>query len=148
MIIDSLENIASYQTLNQRLVRALNYLRETDFSGRSVGEYPLEERDIFAIVSDYSLKTRAQGKLEAHRQYVDIQYLVRGTEMIGYAPLAGQEILVDYEHEKDCVFYRGDSSLITLVAGMFAVFFPQDLHMPGIGDPAQQVRKVVVKVRL
>ncbi len=148
MIVDSIENFVRYRPLGKRIAKALHYVHSTDFAQLAAGEYPLEGRELFATVSDYALKPVASGRLEAHRQYIDIQYLAQGGESIGYAPRADQKAIVEYEAEGDFAFYAGSASLVRLEQGMFAIFFPQDLHMPGIGDPAERVRKVVVKVRI
>jgi len=147
MIVDRLVNAKSYTCLDSRIATAIEYLETTDFSVLAPGEYPIDGRDIFAIVNDYNLKPLAEGRLEAHREYIDIQYLARGAELIGYAPLKRQEESTPFDSEADAGFYQGDSSLILVEEGMFALFYPDDLHMPGIGDPQTRIRKVVVKVR-
>lgn len=148
MIVDRIDNLQRYQGFGKRLYDALCYVRSTDFSQLAVGEHQVDGRDVFVIVNDYALKPASEGRLEAHRKYVDIQYLAQGSEEIGYAPLGAQEIVVDYDPAGDYALYEGSSSLVRLKQGMFAIFFPEDLHMPGVGDPGRRVRKVVVKVRL
>ena len=147
MIIDHLKNMVRYQVLGPRISTAFTYLQSTDLSQLEVGEYCIKGRDIFAIVNDYALKPETEGRLEAHRDYIDIQFLAKGGESIGYAPFAGQQMISDYNADGDYAFYAGSSSLIRLEQGMFAMFFPEELHMPGIGDPEARVRKVVVKIR-
>jgi len=147
MVIDLIENYEKYQSLGPRIAEALRYLRRADFAQFETGEHCIAGRDIFAIVSDYPLRAAAEGRLEAHRDYVDIQFLAQGGESIGYAPYVGQQVLSDYDKKGDIAFYAGPSSLLRLEQGMFAIFFPEDLHMPGIGEPDLRVRKVVVKVR-
>ncbi len=56
--------------------------------------------------------------------------------------------MTGYDDSKDCVFYGGDASFIRLGEGTFAIFFPDDLHMPGTGVSPSPVRKVVVKVKI
>ncbi len=148
MIVDRIENHSRYQGLGQRISQALRYLEQTDFSQLESGEYLLEGRELFAIVSEYALKPVAAGRLEAHRKYLDIQYLVRGGETIGYAPLCGQSACVAYDAEADVAFYPGAASLIRVEPGMFAIFYPEDLHMPGLGEPDVRVKKVVLKLRV
>lgn len=147
MVVDHLENSARYACLGERIARAFAYLRETDFNTVEPGEYPIEGRDIFAVVNAYALKPTSQGRLEAHREYIDIQYLARGSELIGYAPFRDQPETVAFDSAADVGFYRGEASLVRVEEGMFAIFYPEDLHMPGIGDPASTVCKVVVKIR-
>jgi len=148
MIVDRLEHWKKYSALGDRLARALAYLCETDFSALAPGEYAVDEGDILAIVNDYDLKPLSAGRLEGHRRSIDIQYLARGGESIGYSPLGGQQTTRAYDSEADVAFYAGEPTLLRLEEGMFAIFFPQDLHMPGIGETDEDVRKVVMKVRV
>ena len=147
MIVDRLENFGKYMALGQRISDALAYLNTTDFSQLDTGEYSIEGKDIFAIISDYALKPESEGRLEAHRDYIDIQFLAQGGESIGYIPYDGQQVLSEYDEKGDYTFYVGSSSLIRFEQGMFGIFYPEDLHMPGIGKSGERVRKVVVKVR-
>ncbi|WP_020676928.1 YhcH/YjgK/YiaL family protein [Geopsychrobacter electrodiphilus] len=149
MIVDRIENFAEYLTLGDRLARALDFLHRTDFAEMALGEHCLEGRDIMAIVNEYQLKPETEGRLEAHRNYIDIQYLVRGEERIGYAPLHGQPVLTPYDGQRDLIFYAGAArSMVRVEEGMFAIYYPHDLHMPGLGEPDDRVRKVVMKVRV
>jgi YhcH/YjgK/YiaL family protein len=148
MIVDRLENLAVYLPLGGRLARALRLLQTRDFSGLACGRHPLEGDDIFALVNEYPLKPRAEGRLEAHRKHIDIQYLLCGGETMGYAPLQEQPPLAAYDAAADLIFYAGDASMLSVEQGMFAIFYPGDLHMPGLGSPAARVRKVVLKVRI
>ena len=83
------------------------------------------------MVHEYNTKDKKKAKLEAHRKYIDIQYIHSGVELIGVAAFKDQIPITD-DTEKDLAFYEGDASFIKLETGMFAIFFPDDLHMPGI----------------
>lgn len=68
---------------------------------------------------------------------------------MGYAPLKDQVIITPYNEENDITFYKGEKSFTKVSEGMFAIFFPNDVHMPGASvDKPQNVRKVVVKVKV
>ena len=146
MILDKLENSKLYEKLHPLFAKAFEFIRNTDFSGLTDGKYEIENDKLFAMVQEYKTKDETEGKPEAHRKYIDIQYIHSGVELIGIAPLKGNTLISD-EPEKDLAFYESETSLIRLEAGMFAVFFPDDLHMPGIKpEQASKVKKVVVKV--
>jgi len=146
LIIDSIENSNLYKGISESIEKALSYLSETDFS-KMDGEYEIEGRDIYAIVNSYKTKDLKDGRLEGHRKYIDVQYMVNGSEKMGYAPLEDQKISTDYDGEKDFMFYEGDATFTEVKKGMFAIFYPTDLHMPGIGS-GNEVVKVVVKVKV
>ena len=74
---------------------------------------------------------------------------ISGNEKIGYAHLGSQKVTTDYNDEKDIIFYDEVSFYFKLSEGSFAVFLPDDIHMPGIIDgETGNVKKVVVKVKL
>ncbi len=151
MIIDKISNSKLYEQLHPNFEVAFEYLKSTDFSTLANGEYELKEREIFAIVNSYQTKSRTDesAKLEAHRQYIDIQYVAAGEEQMGYTPLDNQEPIIEYNRDGDYQFFKGDASFITVTQGLFAIFFPQDLHMPGIiSNIQEEVKKVVVKIRV
>jgi len=148
VILDSIEYSGKYEGLGPRIAAALRYLREKDFLDFAVGEYEIDGRDLYAIVADYNLKPLEDGRLEAHRRHIDVQFMARGGESMGFVLRGDQPVISEYDEEKDYALYGGASSLFRVDERMFAIFFPQDLHMPGIGDPAAEVRKVVVKVRV
>lgn len=149
MIVDKIENRNLYSAISSDIQKALDYLAETDFSEIEDGKYEIDGENIFALVSSYKSKDLSQGKPESHRKYIDVQYVFSGEEFIGYAPLADQKIVEQYNDTNDITFYDCDQSLCLIQKNMFAIFFPTDIHMPGIrvNNPVL-VKKVVVKVKV
>jgi YhcH/YjgK/YiaL family protein len=148
MIIDKLENAPLYKNLGERISRSFDYITQTDMKNLAPGKYEIDGENIFALVSKYQTKLESEGKLEAHKKYIDVQYVIEGEELIGYVPLGNQQILNPYKEENDIVFFTGDKSFIKVSAGMFAIFFPEDVHMPGISTgKILNVKKLVIKVR-
>lgn len=153
MIVDTLANRHIYQTLNPRIASALEHLATTDFSQLPVGNYPLDGDDIFVIVNDYHTKHQSTESFEVHQKYIDVQYVFSGEEEFGYLPLVDQTPSKPYFEKHDYAGFdyesnKANASYIKLKAGMFALFFPSDIHMPGTGHPATAVRKVVIKVKV
>jgi YhcH/YjgK/YiaL family protein len=108
--------------------------------------------NVFAGVHRYCPKPVAEAKWEAHRQYVDVQYVAEGVERMGYAPLTDAlKVRQAYDPKKDAIFLDAQGDLFTVPAGSFAIFGPRDVHAPGLtldlaGEPTT-VCKVVVKCR-
>lgn len=149
MILDKLENANFYTCISENLKKGFEFLKNTDLQAIEIGRYEIEGRDIFALVSEYDSKKPEDCRLEAHQAYADIQYIVSGKEAIGFVTLKNQEVTLAYNPEKDIVFFSGETTPLILEAGMFAVFFPQDVHRPCMQiDGPEKVKKVVVKVRL
>lgn len=147
MIADNLKNAKLYYGLGERMEKAFKYLQENDFSKMEPGKYMIDGSNVFAMVQQYESKPVEAGKWEAHRKYTDIQYLVSGAEKMGYAYIEDMKLIENYNEVKDIVFTEGKGSFLTMKTGMFAVFAPDDVHMPGIAvEKPQPVKKVVVKV--
>lgn len=94
----------------------------------------------------YQGKLEKEARPEAHRKYIDIQLVVSGTERMGWSPLSScKAVSVNYNEEKDVVFFEDpSSSYFTVSPGEFAVFFPEDVHAPGISEG--KIEKIVAKV--
>ena len=153
MILDRLEFAVRYRALGERFAAGFDYLRTTDLSSLPDGRYDVRGRDVVAIVQTYQTKAIDQGRWESHRLHADIQFVIRGRERMGVAPLSRElKLEPPYDAEKDVEFYEAPPSagqLITVVEGSFAIFLPHDVHMPNLLiDAPTEVKKVVVKVRL
>ena len=149
MILDKLDNADFYSCISDNLKKGFDFLKNTNLSALETGKYEIEDKNVFALVSEYDSKAHEDCRLEAHQVYADIQYIVSGREAIGFASLNGQTVTAAYLPEKDIVFFSGETTLLIVESGMFAVFFPQDVHRPcmQINGP-EKVKKVVVKVKI
>jgi biofilm protein TabA len=149
MICDILRNSNIYSSLHQHFAKAFEYLQLTDFSELADGKYELINKDLFAIISSYETKPIAEGKWESHQKYIDIQYVISGEELMYYAPTIVLQPKDNYNDEKDVRFYDGEGCPVLVKAGSFAVFFPDDGHMPMINvQNPSRIRKVVLKVKI
>jgi YhcH/YjgK/YiaL family protein len=147
MIVDRLQHASLYRSVHKRCARALDFLASTDLTALPSGRETIEGEELFALVNDYSTQPLEQCRFEAHRKYIDIQFMVRGIERVGVADLSTMQDDEPYVAQRDVAFFRGQGDLITLREGTFAIFFPHDAHQPGIAlDGPVQCRKVVIKM--
>jgi len=149
MILDQLKNAAQYYGLGEGLARGLKYLQETDLRSIAPGRYAIDGDRIFVLFMNYNTKPREQAFWEAHRKYYDIQYVLEGVERMGFASLANLKAGA-YDEPKDFAPAEGPGDNILVPAGSFAIFAPQDAHIPSLNAGAEStaVRKIVVKVKL
>ena len=149
MIFDHINNIESYKGLSPDLYEGLKYLQQVS-SDIAVGTYQINPR-VKAIVSEYETKMENENGYEAHRKNIDIQYLLSGEERIACLPIERLKETKAYNEETDAAFYATDfkPQEMTIGNGYFAIFFPQDGHMPQLCvDKLENVKKVVVKVKI
>jgi len=148
MIFDQLKNSEIYFPINEKFKKAFDYLKSVDFTNTEPGKYEIEGEDIYAIVQQYDTKPLTSAKWEAHKKYIDIQYIVSGKEKMGYSHKSKMIITQEYNEEKDALYLKGEGNFLTAETGYFAIFFPSDVHMPGIAlNLSTPVKKVVVKVK-
>lgn len=150
MIYDNIDTIELYSGISEDIRIGLEYLRDLK-PVIDTGVYELSPR-VKAIVSEYTTKGKNEYGYEAHREYIDIQYLVSGSEKICCLPLEYLKETKPYNKEVDAAFYVEKDvkpQELLLENGFFAVFFPQDGHMPQLRvDKPSSVKKVVVKVKI
>ena len=150
MIIDLLENAEKYNSVHKRISKAFHYLQTTNLDGIAPGKYSIDGDDVFAIVQEYKTLDSTNEEMESHRKYIDVQYIVKGEELVGHALLKGQAPSKEYDADKDFMLFPDIPSFFTkMETGTFMVFFPTDMHMPCIKvQDAAMVKKVVVKVKI
>jgi len=147
MIVDTLDQAARYAGIHPRFQAAFEFLRTTNWASVADGRIDIQGKELFALIQSYETKPLCEAKLEAHRAYIDIQFIISGEEAIGYAPLADQKEMDPFNREKDIGFYVGGATFTRLEKGMFAIYFPNDAHAPGrfLEKPCA-VRKAVLKI--
>lgn len=147
MIFDTLDNIKNYEGLGN-VYTALKFLSKTDFSKMELGRYELSGDDIFYMVQRY-VTDPDKTISEAHKKYIDIQFMVDGEEIIGIAPISCEKTEKEAKPENDVWFYECKTEPLTLIKNSFMVLYPNDLHCPGVAvDGARTCHKVVVKVKV
>lgn len=148
MILDRLENAAHYFGLGERIAAALRYLQSNDCTQLAAGKIAIQGEQIYALVQDNTTRPREQGVWEAHRKYIDVQFVAAGVEEMGYANIETLTVKKPYDDQADYALFAGPGCFVRVPAGSFAIFFPQDGHIPGsaVDDQPAAVRKVVVKV--
>lgn len=151
MIKDNLQHVDYYNYLTKEIQFGLKYIKDTDFTNIENGRYELVEGKIFANVQEYVSKPVEEGKFEAHKKYIDIQFIVTGEENFGVGKLEDFSVNTEYDAEKDIAFFSPISEesyrFITLKEKEFVILLPSDVHMPSISvNETKQVKKVVLKI--
>lgn len=128
--------------------RVFDFLRNSNLETLDTGRYVLSEDSLFVIVDEYITEDVEERKYEAHRKYIDLQYIIRGKELIGVAELDNVNLIESYDDEKDIAFYEKAKGNYRLADNsVFFVFFPDDAHQPCVkADQAQPVKKIVFKI--
>lgn len=149
MIYDKLYNLETYAGISADICLGLKWLRDVN-PDIEVGVYEINSH-VKAIVSEYTTKKINENGYEAHRDYIDIQFLLYGEEIVGSLPLEYLKEVKPYNKDCDAAFYVGTRvkhQELLLGNGYFAIFYPQDGHMPCLCvQQPTAVKKLVVKVK-
>ena len=110
------------------------------------GRHEIDGDRLFCMISKGPGRSRIEAKLEAHQKYIDIQYVIAGTDEMGYKPTARCKLIdTSYDADKDIEFYKDKPDSWTPVpAGSFAIFFPKDAHAPLVSSG--EIHKAVLKI--
>jgi YhcH/YjgK/YiaL family protein len=151
MVIDKLENAYLYAGLSEKIGKGLEVLKDEKIYTKKDGRYDINGDNLYYIIQRYTTKPIKEGRLEAHKKYIDIQFVASGEEVIGHFSPGQLNIQKPYDEAKDVVFYKvpDEINTVKLSKGMFCILFPQDGHMPccQLAGPCE-VLKVVVKVKI
>ena len=146
MIVDELFHLKDYAAIHPAFEAVARFLASHDVVAMADGRYDFGCEGGWVNLQTISPKDGSQAVLETHRRMIDVQVPLSCVERMGYAPcpLDGETV---YDAAKDVAFYKQPfDTVVTVRRGMFAVFFPQDAHAPGI--TAETLRKAVFKVPL
>ena len=148
MIFDRLANASSYCSVAPLIQKGFEFLKQADLATLEDGVHEIQGREVYAIIARGDGVGRDRAMLEAHRKYLDIQYVIEGVDTIGWLEREFVErVKQPYDSEKDLeFFYDRPASWIEVPSGSFAVFLPQDVHAPLATK--EYAHKAVVKVKL
>lgn len=135
--------------LEERIQEAIAYIEQLNFSDYEKGKHVVNE-DFYFLIQEYVAKDPEVARFEAHKNYVDIQYIIEGKEAMEVAPLEKMEVMNPYNPEKDVehLFNIEGACKMINAAGGYAVFYPNDAHKPCIKVNDNIVKKIVGKVRV
>ncbi|MFT3985112.1 MAG: YhcH/YjgK/YiaL family protein [Lachnospiraceae bacterium] len=147
MIIDYVERFQSYQRSVPELWDAVKFVERVKKENLKEGRYSLGKN--FALVQTGNTKSFAEGRFETHKEYLDIQFLLEGNEILEYVDAAELSEAEPYNRDIDITWLSGHGARIPVKPGMFYILYPTDGHKPGCCDgESGYYKKVVVKVKI
>lgn len=145
MIYDKISNIREYKEIPAEVIDFIEGLNSETFPGH----YEINS-DIFANIDCYETKLSGNGKLEAHKKYIDIQMLLAGEERLDYIDVSELKISEPYNSDRDVMFFEKTDKFLNSVKlsyGNFILLYPHEAHQPQMAiDESQKVKKVVIKI--
>lgn len=151
MIKNSLKYTINYYDISAHMKAGFEFLKNNNLQELENGRYDILGEDAYVNIQDYRTKPEAEGKWEAHKRYIDIQYIIEGTEKIGVGAIQDFTTVEPYNMETDVEFLKTEKPyrFIPLKEDDYLILYPFDVHMPQISiEKPTHVKKAVVKVRI
>ncbi len=146
---DEVAFATQYHKNKEAWVKAFDFLRTQNLDTLSKGKYTINGDKVFATVTEGPNKDFDKTNWESHRKYIDLQYVIKGKEKIGVAPLATATVTKPYDESKDAANYSAEGKYYVAEPGTFFLFFPADVHRPNIKvDGYNIVKKIVIKIQV
>ena len=148
MIVDKLDKFHLYTHVHPLFKEAFLFLQKHASLPFDPSKQEVRGKDLIAIIEESKGKTEQHARLEAHRKYIDIQYVYEGHDKMGWSPLERcKHVSESYIPEKDILFFSDrPESWVYVPKGYFTVFFPEDAHAPLAFEG--HVKKIIMKVAL
>lgn len=126
---------------------AFSFLKNQHLNELVAGKYSILGDRVFATISEGSAREKDSAVWESHRQYIDIHYVIRGSDQIGITDSTQAKIIKPYSD--DATHYTAEGKFYTSDPSFFFILFPIDLHKPNIKlNDNQIVKKLVIKVEV
>ena len=148
MIYDIIANKDLYTAMGDKYVKAFAFIENAMKNGVETGRHDIDGDEVYANVSAY--ETKADGVYEAHKNYIDLQFVLEVHEQIFWKNIKDCEITKEYEADGDYMLLNAEEPVVLdMPAGSFAILYPEDVHAPGRAyRAASAVKKIVVKIKV
>lgn len=152
MIFDNIKNSKMYFGLKDGFKEAFEFIEKAVEEKYKKGKYEIDGEKVYAFVQEYATRTEDKAFFERHKNYIDIQYIIEGKEIMGVLDISKATVKEEYSEEKDAAFYENSNDVSFCIAksGDFCVFYPHDIHAPGLAynNMESDVKKIVVKIHI
>ena len=152
MILDTLKNFECYTSLHKNFKAGFDFIQKALKENLAPGRYEIDGDALYASVQEYETHPAEGAKFEGHRKYIDLQFIASGKERMDIIDIEKADVFADYDAAIEAGLFTPKETPVSAIfkAGDFAVFFPQDLHSPGIqadGIPSK-IKKIIVKIAI
>jgi biofilm protein TabA len=147
--VNKVEFAVQYHKNKAAWDKTFAFMRDSDLTKLKPGKYIIDGDKVFATITEAPSKSFEQSTWESHRKYIDLQYIIRGKEKIGVAPVSTAAVTKPYDETKDNANYSAEGKYYIAEPGTFYLFFPEDAHRPNIKvDGYDIVKKIVIKIQM
>lgn len=150
MIVTTIKELPCFkEILSDNAEKIINFIENWKKNPQKPGKYEIDGEKLFAAVSIYETENAEKREFEAHKKYIDLQYVFSGAETLYWADLDSLcQTSESFSTGGDVAFYKGEAqSSVNLSGDVCAILLPKDAHKPNcIFDEKQEVTKIVFKI--
>lgn len=146
MILGSINNAEKYFPINNRFAEAFARLKSLNGSERE--KITVEDGIFWINLAEFEEIGTDNKLFEAHKDFLDIHYIIEGEEKFGFANIDGLTEVRPYDKENDYMLLNGNADILTLKKGDFCIVFPEDAHIPCMAKGGETLKKAIVKIKL
>jgi YhcH/YjgK/YiaL family protein len=149
MILDRIDNVRFYQNLSPNLKIALDYIKNLKVVDLKPGKINLAN-GISVTSFIYMGRDISNVKFESHRTHLDLEYIVKGVELVQIAHPDLLRVKEAYDPSKDVKYYHDAETYnqFKLNEGYFVIYYPDDAHKVGLKVNESEIYKVWVRIPL
>ncbi|MFK7775018.1 MAG: YhcH/YjgK/YiaL family protein [Saprospiraceae bacterium] len=147
MIYDHIKNINRYIDIHLHFPKLIEFVNDFDKSKFQIGKMEIDGDNLFAIGAEYETRRAEEALWEAHKKYIDVHWILSGSERVGLSSTEESTITKPYDAEKDFFNCETIGQTIDLKEGYFLLLFPGEIHKTSIAIGAtEKVEKIIFKV--
>lgn len=149
MIFGNIKHLGDYPFLDSAVKECFEYAKKHDLLSYEKGSHPIDGERLYVNIAEYGTTVPENRFWEAHKQYLDLHFMLRGEERIDVAFIENME-QKEYVEKDDFLPLEGTPILTaTLREGDFLICYPQDGHMTGLAaDKPVNLKKAIFKIRI
>lgn len=149
MIFGNIQNLGEYPFLEEQIKECFNYAKEHDLMSYEKGSHEIDGDRLFVNVVEYTTTTAEERFWEAHRQYLDLHLMIRGTEQIDLNFIQNMDVK-EFVEKDDFLPMDGEkNSSVILRDGDFLICYPSDGHRTAVAvDEPETIKKAIFKIRI
>lgn len=149
MIFGNIQNLGEYPFLEEQIKECFAYAKEHDLASYEKGSHEIDGDRLFVNVVEYTTTTAEERFWEAHRQYLDLHLMLRGTEQIDLNFIQNMDVK-DFVEKDDFLPMDGEkNSSVILRDGDFLICYPSDGHRTAVAvDEPETIKKAIFKIRI
>lgn len=147
MLYGNINYPQTYEFMAEKFLLCLDFIKNNDLSSMELKTYELDGDKVFCNLAEFETVAADTKEFEAHKEYCDIHYIVKGKERIDFGITSRMKA---GEYKPDIMFLEGEGNgEAILEEGDFIICFPEDAHKPGIFiEKPSSIRKALFKVKI